>query len=174
MSKAATMDEYDQRHTLMVGRDVKVKLLLGSASVHVRNVCNPGDAIPCSRIGLLSHGAGLRIYDCDGGKKSANESRRRTIKNGGPSENQKVPFHKKRGGREFVLCHLKCPVRARNRQGDNTLPSYGWWLPTPAPAHNQLPMRLLCPPQCRPRHLLQFHTENGHRPTAVGQSGAPY
>src|ERR1700732_2155152 len=92
------MDEYNERHVFLIGRNVKINLLLRSASIHIRNVCNPGDTIPSSRIGLLSDRADLRMCRRDRRKKPTNENRRRTIKERGPSESEKVPFHKRKRG----------------------------------------------------------------------------
>src|SRR5258708_2902585 len=93
------MDEYYERHVLLFGRHVKVKLLLRPASIHIRNVGNPGDTIPSSRIGLLSHRADLCISGRDRCKKTANEGRRRS-KNRSPYESE-MTLQKRKRGREF-------------------------------------------------------------------------
>jgi RND family efflux transporter MFP subunit len=104
---AATVDKYDERHVLLFGRNVKVKLLLRSASIHIRNVGNPGDTVPSSRIGLLSYRADLCVCGRDRREKTANENRRR-IKNRGPPELEKVPVHN-RGQGMRVKCFCGPP-----------------------------------------------------------------
>ncbi len=81
---------------------VKVQLLLGPASLHIRNAGNPGDTVPSGRIRLLRYGADLRVGDSDRRKKTANQNRAR-IKNRSPPETEKMPDHKKKEGGESEM-----------------------------------------------------------------------
>src|SRR4029077_15958639 len=111
MLPAAAVHVHDERHVLPFGRNVEVKLLLRAASINIRNVGNPGDTICPGGIWLLSHRANLCICGRDRCKKTANENRRRA-KNRGPSENEKVPIHKRtKGVRVSVSASAESPVR---------------------------------------------------------------
>src|SRR5271165_786858 len=73
----------------------------------LRHVPDPSDTVPSGGVRLLGHRADLRMCGRDRRKKPANENRRRTIKNRGPSESEKVPFHKRTRGRELVFLLLR-------------------------------------------------------------------
>src|ERR1700688_3097917 len=94
---AAAMDEDDERHIFLLGRNVKIELLLPAASRHIRNVGDPGDTISSSPIGLLSHRPDLCIHIRDHRQNTANEHHRK-FQNRDPPKLEKMPFHMEEGG----------------------------------------------------------------------------